>query len=739
MLVSAGGPPQKVCRAPVRLPGNATFRIHAPSGALVNSARIEFNLELPPEAPSGLQALFYVRDWDYFWYQKLLPVKLVPGRRQRLAVDISPDSRGWEPRGHQGGWNLRVLADPIEVAFRVFGSSTGETWCAVGDLAAVPRDDSRPPFISNVRPAADRVAVYEKFEVRFDVPDRYPNPFDGEQVAVSAVIRPPDGAEVTVDGFYSQDFYRETGATGDQLFPQGRPCWLVRYSPRIEGRHSYRLRIRDARGRAEWGPGFFEATAPSSPGYVRVSVKDRRFFEFESGSPFFPIGHNIRSPFDTRHNDLFPWKRRWIDGSSVYTRYFSLMAANGENLTEIWSSAWSLGLEWSPMWKGYHGIGQYNMLNAWEMDKVLEDAGANGIYVNLVVHNHGKFGSMSDAEWHHNPFNVELGGYLSNPEDYFTNPRAIKDFLNLMKYMVARWGYSTSIFAWELWSELNLTGASRDFYRKQEVVDWHRLMGRAVEDMDFNRHMVSTHFSGDYTVQNTNIVGLEEMDLAPVDAYHGSTDPLAIVDLMLRTAEFNRKFGKPVLITEFGGSHIAQGAAHLEDSLHAALWCSPCVDVGGVPMMWWWMFIDEENLYPLFSGVSRFMAGEDRRDPSMKTCYALYMQNEEARGTGGVRLRAGEQRPDHTGVWCSKNDARALGWIARTRDYQSINPAGPPTATNMVLILDSMSPGAATIEFWDTRSGTPLLRTRAAVEGESVSAPVPPFARDIAFKVIPTR
>jgi hypothetical protein len=98
-----------------------------------------------------------------------------------------------------------------------------------------------------------------------------------------------------------------------------------------------------------------------------------------------------------------------------------------------------------------------------------------------------------------------------------------------------------------------------------------------------------------------------------------------------------------------------------------------------------------------------------------------------------------EQRPDHTGVWCLKNNARALGWISRTSDYPSIDPAGPPTATNLVLVLDSMSSRSGMIEFWDTMSGTPLLRTRATADEGSISAPVPPFARDIAFKVIPTR
>jgi hypothetical protein len=204
---------------------------------------------------------------------------------------------------------------------------------------------------------------------------------------------------------------------------------------------------------------------------------------------------------------------------------------------------------------------------------------------------------------------------------------------------------------------------------------------------------------------------------------------------MFRTAHFNRAYGKPALITEFGGSHIAQDVQHLEDTLHAALWASPATDIGAAPMMWWWMFIDEEDKYREFAALSRFMNGEDRRDPSLAQCYVRYTISPAAEGSGGVRLRAEGQRPDHTGVWCLKNGDRALGWITRTMEYPAIDPRGPPTATNMVMVLDSMNPGSRIVEFWNTTDGAPVRRVNATVTDASLTVPIPPFARDIAFKV----
>ena len=91
----------------------------------------------------------------------------------------------------------------------------------------------------------------------------------------------------------------------------------------------------------------FTATAAAGPRFVRVSGSDRRYFEYDNGACFFPIGHNVRSAYDSRMDDKFPWKLRHPEGTLAYERFFREMEAAQENLVEIWSCAWSLGLEWT--------------------------------------------------------------------------------------------------------------------------------------------------------------------------------------------------------------------------------------------------------------------------------------------------------------------------------------------------------------------------------------------------------
>lgn len=709
-------------------PAEAPFFINAPTGSWMTIGTISFEVVLPTNAPPDVQILMYVKDLEYLWFQNLLPGFAAPGRATKFTVDMSPEAApSWKSVGHQAPWHLLSLHLPREVGIRVFSKNKWSGPIAVRSFTATRRRSSGPPSIANLRVNKSFVPCYDKFEISCTIPDRYNDPFDSDEVMVSADIIDPRGVTNRIAGFYTQEYYREPSFDPDaeRIMPQGLPLWKIRFSPATVGTHRYVVRVRDRFGSAQTAAAVFEAAPSENSGFVRVSRKDPRFYEFDNGEPFFPIGHNIRSPFDTRMNGQFPWAQRWPEGSLAYRRFFQRMHENSANMVEIWTAPWSLGLEWSTVHPGYAGIGHYNLIHAWELDRIVEDAGSKGIYINLVIHNHGKFSSFSDPEWVYNPFSKANGGYLEDPDDYFTDPRALKSFVKLMRYMTARWGYSRNIFAWQLWSELNLTGAQRrggGIHHRSEIVDWHRLMGRSIKDMDPNDHIISSHVSGDHNTQNDAICMLPEIGSCSVDAYHGNSDPLYIVDLMRDTAIHNNRFGKPVLITEFGGSAMAQGLRHLDDTLHCAVWASVATPIGGTPMLWWWQLIDEENFYPRYAALARFMAGEDRRD---RTFLPYDAQLLPASGSAPACR-----------VQCMKSPSRALGWIART-DFGTIDPDTKTSVTNLTISMQNMKVPSCSFEFWDTRAGKPVFRTTVPVKNGAVRASIPPFARDIAFKAIP--
>jgi hypothetical protein len=713
-------------RVPLELPGESLVTLHTAVSNWVTFAELRVALALPVDAPAGLQVLVNVVDWDGFWHQTLLPTLLVSGVTNRMSVDVSTDALGWEPLGHHGAWHRRSLMEPREVGLRVFGKVAYTGACDVVSAAGVRSSDRAAPAIRHVRANDAAPAVHGPYELRFEIPDRYANPFDPREVAVDADIRLPSGESVSVPGFYYQGFFRTVSASGETILPQGRPEWRLRYSPREEGEHRVTLRVRDAFGEGTWGPARFVAGPANGHGMVRVSKADPRFFEYTDGSPYFPIGHNIRSPFDTRMDDQFPWRFRHPEGSSAYRRYFKDMQAAGANLVEVWASAWCMGLEWSPTQLGYHGIGQYNLVHAWELDHVFRLASEHGLNVNLVLNNHGRLSDFCDPEWKDNPFNVACGGFLSEPMTWFDDPRALREYEQQMRYLIARYAWNPHLYAWELWSELNLAGSTGNDKPHQDprVIAWHRRIGQFAATNDFNRHMVSTHVSNDYRMQNPELISVPELSLAAVDAYHGSRDPLEIVRLQVATAEFNNPFGKPVLVTEFGGSPMAADLGHLRREVHAALWSSVSTAVAGTPLFWWWQVIEEEDFYPMYKAVSQYMAGEDRRDPELRAVPVMLV--------------------DESGNWVStdvvggtllSSPRQSFGWLfANFPRFISLDPKGEADIRGLRLRLAGTEGAIYRIEFWDTLAGTVVSRLDVRVRGGIAELAVPPFARDIAFK-----
>lgn len=710
----------------LRLPGENRFTLHTAPSNWVTLAKIELEISLPQEAPADVQVLVNVVDWDGFWFQTLRKESLKAGVTNRVTVDVSPAADVWSPSNHHGAWHRRSLMEPQEVAVRLFGSQDYNGTCKIVSATGIPEVTASPPEIMRVRANTATPPVYGLYELRFQVSDRYANPFDPDEIAVDAQITQPDGTIVAVPAFYYQDFFRTVLASGERILPQGRPEWRLRFAPRQEGAHRVGLTAKDRFGETVSPEEEFSATPAEQPGIVRIASADTRCLEHETGQPFFPIGLNIRSPFDTRMDDQFPWRYRHPEGSAVYASYFRDMQAAGMNLVEIWASAWCFGLEWTSRQAGYHGLGQYNLIHAWERDRVFELAAEHGIYINLVLNNHGRLSTWCDPEWNDNPYNIANGGYLETPLEWFEDERALVSYEKQLRYEVARYGWSPRLFAWELWSELNLTGSKHQDrpHLDARVVAWHKRIGATLQRLDPHQHLVSTHVSNDYRMQNPDLVNLPELGLAAVDAYHNHRNPQAIIRLQRETAEFNAPFEKPVIITEFGGSPMAADLRHLRRELHAALWSSAVSTVAGAPLFWWWQVVEEENHYPLYAAFSRFMAGEDRRDPQLqqKTLKLLDSAGKEvpAKRITALLLRSTE---------------RGWGWIYTAGPAFARNdPEETPKWQGLQFLLTGAENAIYRIEFWDTREGSPIDRRDVRIRKGSALLEVPPFFSDLAFK-----
>jgi hypothetical protein len=720
-------------------PGECNFVLQAPHATnWLDGTAIRVMLVWPSNAPARSGSLVWLKDRDDYWHQYLSPEFLKPGATNTLTIPFQSGAIGWQTPGHSLAWHHRVRLNPQSVGLRVFSDTAFTGKCVLVSATLETQSDRTPPTIAKVTPLTRDARALALYELCFDLPDRYDNPFDPSQIDAGAQISGPDGTTNTVNAFYYIPHYRLEDEVGEPVEPDGPPEWRIRYCPRKPGTYTVSLYARDATGETRATHVLSFTAAPAAPDalrFVRVSNKDRRYFEFDDGSLFYPVGHNVRSATDSRMDDKFPWIFRKEEGSTAYRRYFKRMQDAGENMGEVWMSAWSLGLEWTEGIGGYHGANDFHMGNAWELDRVMELARQHRIHLNLVLNYHGRISTWLDAEWHLHPYNKATpGGWLEKPLEFFSDPRAIEMQKRFCRYTQARWGWSSAILGYELCSEINLTGpyfddGEKEFRQrthfKPAVVEWCRLLGGYIKTIDPYGHLVSAHVSNDYSILNPALCNLPEMDFNPLDAYNNGAPetPERIIALAVGTANAGQAYNKPILITEFGGSAMAANLENLKIEQHAALWSGACLPLAGVPMFWWWQVVDENNLYVRYTAVRRFMENVDPRDTSAKPVNVELSVPE-----GGDK-----KLPQAFDALGTASPEKARGYIYPKR-FARTGETVPETGT-LTASIDGFTPGIFRVEFFETETGKSVRRFDVRTKDNKLEIPVPPFKGDCAFKV----
>jgi hypothetical protein len=130
---------------------------------------------------------------------------------------------------------------------------------------------------------------------------------------------------------------------------------------------------------------------------------------------------------------------------------------------------------------------------------VLHLAEARGIYVLLCLDYHGMFVTQPDPMWGgnnywpQNPYNLTNGGPCAVANDFFTNSTAQKLYQKRLRYLVARYGYSQNLLAWELFNEID---NDYSFLNAADVAAWHGVMGAWLHANDGFGHLVTTSLTG---------------------------------------------------------------------------------------------------------------------------------------------------------------------------------------------------------------------------------------------------
>jgi hypothetical protein len=458
--------------------------------------------------------------------------------------------------------------------------------CALGSEPG-PLASTGEPGIANVRLNRDALEPYEKLEISFDLSGTWSNPFDPEQVAVDGIFRTPDGLTLTMPGFCFQDYQRVHHDKYEELKPAGKPVWKVRFAPTAAGTYRVRLRLTCAGKTVESPEQTFRCTAGGKQhGYLRVSKENSYYLQFDDGTPFFAIGENIATlgPMGTEHID----------------QWYTSFARAGGNFVRSWWCGGGTDLESWISKDPNVGLGRYKLDQAWRIDYLVEKAETLGIRLMCCLETQQYL--RRDKWWPQFTYNAANGGPVTTPADYFVNPKADAFFQKRLRYIVARWSYSTAIFSWQFWNEVS---ACNDF-AVPPAAAWHRRMAQYLRGIDPYDHVIQSNFGN--LDGHAEIDGLPDMEVVSTNIYtRRDMGETAAWGTHLMTARYR----KPFFLTEYGPGHYGHYAE--EDPtgvmVHNGLWGAVVSGSAGTGMPWGWGdWIHRQDMYHYWKAVTDVVA-----------------------------------------------------------------------------------------------------------------------------------
>jgi hypothetical protein len=404
--------------------------------------------------------------------------------------------------------------------YKSFWNSSVNVFPASGKLGAIK-------FTANPK-------VHEKVEGIFLVKGTYSNVYDPDVIKVDAIITRPDLSMITVPCFFYQKALYAAGA--DQWTKeQGSGYWMLRFSSAQTGQHQVQLKLTDAAGIVTSGLNPVTIVTGDKKGYLKIDAGNKQYYRHTTGEPFYPLGINAG----------------W-DNTTNYTKIISNLGSGKANLVRYWQVPFDRqGLEWKNGSGFYKGLGVYSQEAAAEQDSIFSLCEANEVYLQITIFQHGMFSENVNSNWSDNPYNSANGGPLAKAEQYFYNADAKARTKKLLRYIVARWGYSQNLFAWELFNEVNFTGShpNQSSQWLPGVMTWHDEMGQYIKAQDAFDHPVTTSSDESHLDDMDKLTGL---DIVQYHLYNTNllttqiTKDKALLSAMTRTGVINGEYGLDV-------------------------------------------------------------------------------------------------------------------------------------------------------------------------------------------------
>ena len=491
------------------------------------------------------------------------------------------------------------------------------------------------------------------FPIAID-PTLYRNPFDSNDIELVGVFESPSGKQVVIPGFWMQPYADQCQqpCKVDDLKPSGSPTWQVRFAPDEVGHWSYNLQVRDDGTTIKVENGSFDVAPSDHPGFIHVSL-NQRYFRYDNGQSYFPIGHNLLSSWDAG-GGLVAY-RKWLQ---------ALSAAGGNYARLLIDDPWFIGLEWN----GAAGDYRASQREAARLDVIIEMAEQYGISLQLVLLWHQALINYQgapvvipanpphpdmSADWDNYGYNVLNGGFMNGPALFFSDDRAKVLFRQRLRYIAARWGDSPQVFAWEMIDEIDHTTN----YTSSVASDWLNDMGGYMRQIDQGRHLITAGSrSYDPVVESNSALSFTQARFYQRRPFETVADQ--VVGALGSIRQNLQLVHSPTLLTEFSLNPWFQPTSDDPDgiSVQTTLWASAFSGAGGGAMSAYGeTYVSPLSLQRYYPPLAAFAAAVDWANLDLQPAEATLLNDDNSiyqplRISGFSRHSGGTDAPSVTHV-----------------------------------------------------------------------------------------
>jgi hypothetical protein len=544
------------------------------------------------------------------------------------------------------------------------------------------------PSITSVAKNQDAPGQYEKLELTVGLTAAYENPYDPDQIDLSAEFTSPAGRVWKVNGFYGADQMEASavpggGRGGVQLT---NFAWRIRFAANETGRWTYVVSAKDSTGTARSAEGTFACAASPLHGWVRVAP-NKRYLCRDDGTSFYGVG--VCHAWSVSTNTLTQMQNLGFNTYVYWNGTYD--SAGGNNLIASLAS----------------GVDHYDQAKCSRLDNLINWSAERGLGMILVIwphdylcDNHGDMGTWP-SKWTQNPYNQ-----MVSSTNFYSDPKAWDCQAKMYRYIIARWGYSTGLEGWQVIDEIEGTTSWK--YNQPAGQLWIGKIASFFQTNDPFKHPTTASLGGFW--DNGDKVN----DLSNTEHY-GSPAAATVVNVVHRLWN---GYEKPCIIGESGMDRSAPAA-------HQRLWSSLAGGISVTPLLW------------------QFNQGWN---PAAAAQYPAFNKFIADIGFGRLTHPALAQVtvPD-LNAWGITSDQLTFGWLTGEtiagggRRGTPPPPATPPTPiSGKSLTISGLHDGAYRLEWWDCTTGTVISTASVTAANGSVSSEVPATTQtDLAFKVIP--